>query len=114
MAVGTLYVVATPIGNLDDITLRALSILRSADVILCEDTRVTSKLLQHFTIERPLLSYHQHSDRRKSKEIQALLEEGKNLPYIQTAQQLRTYDYGEMNRLLFDFLDKFTSLTKAK
>ena len=85
MPTGILYVVATPIGNLDDITLRALSILRSVDVILCEDTRVTAKLLQHYQIQRSLLSYHQHSDRRKTKEIQALLEEGKNLALVTDA-----------------------------
>lgn len=60
-----LYIVATPIGNLADITLRALEILRSVPLVACEDTRVTSKLLSHYQIKVKLISYHQHSDRAK-------------------------------------------------
>lgn len=80
-----LYVVATPIGNLDDITFRAVETLRQVDVILCEDTRVTSKLLSHFQISKPLISYHQHSDAKKINEIKQLLNEGKNLALVTDA-----------------------------
>jgi 16S rRNA (cytidine1402-2'-O)-methyltransferase len=81
-----LYIVATPIGNLEDITLRALRILREADVILCEDTRVTKKLLQKYEIEgKNLLSYHSQSGLAKVEKIIALLEEGKNLALVSDA-----------------------------
>ena len=82
---GTLYIVATPIGNLEDITLRALRVLKEADVILCEDTRVTTKLLSHFGIGKPLISYHQHSRLQKTEQILQLLREGKNLALVSDA-----------------------------
>ena len=85
MPTGRLYIVATPIGNLDDITLRALETLKNVDFILCEDTRVTKNLLARHKIEKPLISYHQHSDARKVKEITALLESGKNLALVTDA-----------------------------
>ena len=61
MALGTLFVVATPIGNLSDITLRAVETLKASDIVLCEDTRVTKKLAIRFQLSAELLSYHQHS-----------------------------------------------------
>jgi 16S rRNA (cytidine1402-2'-O)-methyltransferase len=79
---GTLYIVGTPIGNLEDITLRALRILKEADGILCEDTRVTKKLLSHFGIVQPLISYHQHSTYQKREQILDLLKEGKNVALV--------------------------------
>ena len=82
---GILYIVATPIGNLDDITLRALAVLKSVDVILCEDTRVTKKLLDHYVIETETLSYHHHSDARKINEIKELLVEGKTVALVTDA-----------------------------
>ncbi len=82
---GFLYIVATPIGNLDDMTLRALATLKSVDLILCEDTRVTKKLLDHYQIQKPVLSYHHHSDARKIKEIKELLASGKNLALVTDA-----------------------------
>ena len=82
---GTLYIVATPIGNLEDTTLRALRILKEVDFILCEDTRVTKKLLSHFGIEKPTISYHQHSDAKKVSEIVELLKVGKNLAFVTDA-----------------------------
>ena len=82
---GTLFIVATPIGNLGDITLRALETLKSVDIILCEDTRVTKNLLVHFEITTSTMSYHQHSDSGTTKKIQALLAEGKNLALVTDA-----------------------------
>lgn len=66
---GTIYLVATPIGNLEDITLRALRILREADVIACEDTRHTRKLLTHFDIQKPVVSYHEHNEAHRAAEL---------------------------------------------
>jgi 16S rRNA (cytidine1402-2'-O)-methyltransferase len=82
---GILYIVATPIGNLDDITLRALAVLKSVDLILCEDTRVTKKLLDHYGIEKEVLSYHHHSDARKVNEIKGELVEGKSIALVTDA-----------------------------
>lgn len=80
-----LYIVATPIGNLSDITLRALEVLKSVDLILCEDTRQTQKLLSHFDIHKPLLSYHQHSKISKISHIIDLLKRGQNLALVSDA-----------------------------
>jgi 16S rRNA (cytidine1402-2'-O)-methyltransferase len=80
-----LYIVATPIGNLEDLSLRALRILKEVDLILCEDTRVTKKLLDRYRIEKPLLSYHQHSKLQKLDYIISLLKGGKNLALISDA-----------------------------
>lgn len=85
MQIGKLYIVATPIGNLQDITLRALETLRTVDLILCEDTRVTQNLLNKFEIKTPTLSYHHHSTESKINEIIKLLEEGKNLALVTDA-----------------------------
>lgn len=82
---GKLYIVATPIGNLGDITLRALETLKAVDFILCEDTRVTKKLLDHYEINKSTISYHQHSPESKSREIIKLLSEGKNLALVTDA-----------------------------
>ena len=80
-----LYVVATPIENLEDITLRALRILKEVDVVLCEDTRVTKKLLQHYDIDTPLLSYHAHSGVAKYEKVLSLLDEGGVLALVSDA-----------------------------
>ena len=82
---GKLYIVATPIGNLGDVTLRALETLKSVDFILCEDTRVTLKLLNHFEIKTKTISYHEYSTEKKIREIKTLLEEGKNLALVTDA-----------------------------
>lgn len=82
---GILNLVATPIGNLEDITLRALRVLKEVDFILCEDTRVTKKLLSHYAINKPLISYHQHSNLNKGTKIIELLRSGKNLALVTDA-----------------------------
>lgn len=78
---GTLYMVATPIGNLKDISQRALETLREVDLIACEDTRVTSKLLTAYGISKPLMSLHEHSDSGAVAKAIAALEQGRNLAY---------------------------------
>ncbi|MFA6551030.1 MAG: 16S rRNA (cytidine(1402)-2'-O)-methyltransferase [Patescibacteria group bacterium] len=80
-----LYIVATPIGNLEDITLRALRILREVDFILCEDTRVTKRLLDKYEIKTPTISYHQHSQAPKVEKIITLLKQNKNLALVTDA-----------------------------
>ncbi|MCX6785886.1 MAG: 16S rRNA (cytidine(1402)-2'-O)-methyltransferase [Candidatus Komeilibacteria bacterium] len=80
-----LYVVATPIGNLEDLTFRALRILKEADFVLCEDTRVTKKLLDHYQIATPTISYHQHSDQLKIDRLIKTLANGKNLALVTDA-----------------------------
>lgn len=82
---GTLSIVATPIGNLEDMTLRGLRTLKEADLILCEDTRVTKKLLSHFDIKTPTLSYHAHSGDAKSEKVLAMLGEGKHIALVTDA-----------------------------
>lgn len=82
---GVLYVVATPIGNLNDITYRAVEALKSADLILCEDTRVAQKLLARFDIQKPLQSYHQHSTLQKTEYILGQLRDGKIIALVSDA-----------------------------
>ncbi|GIW48436.1 MAG: ribosomal RNA small subunit methyltransferase I [Deltaproteobacteria bacterium] len=79
---GKLYIVATPIGNLEDITLRALKTLKEVDIIACEDTRVTRKLLSKYDIEKPLVSYHEYNEQQKARELISLLESGKNIALV--------------------------------
>jgi 16S rRNA (cytidine1402-2'-O)-methyltransferase len=81
----TLYVVATPIGNLEDITFRALKVLKETDLILCEDTRRTQKLLSYYHINTKTLSYHQHSSLKRINEILEILRKGKNLVLVSDA-----------------------------
>lgn len=83
--IGTLYIVATPIGNLEDITLRALRILREVDVILCEDTRHTKKLLNHYDISTKTVSFHAHSEKKKMQYVEKILHEGKNVALVSDA-----------------------------
>jgi 16S rRNA (cytidine1402-2'-O)-methyltransferase len=81
----TFSVVATPIGNMGDLTFRALEVLKSADLILCEDTRMTKRLLDHYDLNVPTMSYHVHSKISRKAEIVALLKEGKNLALVSDA-----------------------------
>src|SRR6266481_679467 len=80
-----LYVVATPIGNLGDITLRALEALKSADVIAAEDTRHSGILLKHFGIKKPLISYHEHNEAMRTAELAERLAGGENIALITDA-----------------------------
>ena len=82
---GTLYIVGTPIGNLGDITIRAIETLKSVDVILAEDTRQTLKLLNHFNIQKHLVSYHRHNEDEKIKNVVDFLDSGKDLALVSDA-----------------------------
>ena len=82
---GTLYIVATPIGNLEDITLRALRVLKEVDLIACEDTRHTRKLLAHYQISKPTVSYHEHNERERAAELINKLEAGLNIALVSDA-----------------------------
>ncbi|MDD3594345.1 MAG: 16S rRNA (cytidine(1402)-2'-O)-methyltransferase [Candidatus Gastranaerophilales bacterium] len=85
MSKGDLFVVATPVGNLKDITLRALETLNSADLIACEDTRVTQKLLNYYDIKTKTVSYHKFSEKQQSEKLIALLNSGKNIALVSDA-----------------------------
>ena len=98
---GKLFIVATPIGNLQDMTARALETLRSVDCILCEDTRVTINLLNHFEIKTPTMSYHHHSEMTKMLEIREMLESGKNIALVTDAGTPGISDPGN---ILIEFL----------
>jgi len=97
-----LYIVSTPIGNLGDITLRALDTLKEVDFVLCEDTRVSKKLFDHYNISKTLISYHQHSDEKKIGEIKKLLSDGKKLALITDAGTPGISDPG--NKLIEELL----------
>lgn len=90
-----LYLVATPIGNLEDITLRALRVLRSVDRIACEDTRQTGKLLHHYGIDKPTVSYHLHNERSRAEELVAQLREGARIAVVSDAGMPGIADPGE-------------------
>jgi 16S rRNA (cytidine1402-2'-O)-methyltransferase len=82
---GTLYLVATPIGNLEDVTRRALRVLGEADVVACEDTRRTRSLLEHFRIRVRTVSYHEHNERERAAELALLIEEGQTVALVSDA-----------------------------
>lgn len=82
---GTLYIVGTPIGNLEDITIRAINTLKNVDVILAEDTRQTLKLLNHFEISKHMISYHRHNEDEKIKKVVEFLDNGKDLALVSDA-----------------------------
>jgi len=106
-----LYVVATPIGNLEDITFRAVRILSEVDTILCEDTRVTAKLLQRYEISKPLVSYHSQSKLSKTERIFEMLEEGKNLALVSDAGTPCISDPGVL--LVAQVREKFGDVVKV-
>ena len=101
---GKLYIIATPIGNLADITLRAIETLKSVDLIACEDTRVSKKLLDHYEITTKLISYHQHSGQTKVVQIIDELKAGKDLAVITDAGTPGISDPG--NKLVADVISQ--------
>ncbi len=92
----SLYVVATPIGNLKDITLRALEVFKSVETIVCEDTRETHKLLHMYDIKKILLSYHQHSSEKTLQRVIELLENGEDIVYVSDAGTPGVQDPGNV------------------
>ena len=85
MNTGVLYIVATPIGNLEDMTFRAIRTLQEVDLIACEDTRVTRKLLDHYGIKKPVISYFQHSKLAKISQIMEIIKTGQNVALVTDA-----------------------------
>lgn len=117
---GKLYLVPTPIGNLKDITLRALEVLKSVDIIACEDTRQSLKLLNHFGIRKTLISYHKHNENGKSEDIIKELKEDKNVAIISDAGTPGVSDPGAVivkkcieEGLSFEVLPGATAITTA-
>lgn len=117
---GKLYLVPTPIGNLRDITLRALEVLNSVEVIACEDTRQSLKLLNHFNIKKSLLSYHQHNEQGRSENIIDRLKEGKDIAIITDAGTPGISDPGSVivqkcieEGIAFEVLPGATAITTA-
>src|ERR1700748_2312352 len=95
LTASTLYLVATPIGNLEDITLRALRVLRECDVVAAEDTRRSGQLLKHFEISKPLLSYFQFNEAKRSEEIIERLRRGEKVALVTDAGSPGISDPGE-------------------
>src|SRR5262245_54183941 len=83
--IGCLYLVATPIGNLEDITVRALRVLGEADLIACEDTRRTAKLLHHYSIKKETISYHEHNEMTRAAELVIRMEQGARVALVSDA-----------------------------
>ncbi|MGG7178248.1 16S rRNA (cytidine(1402)-2'-O)-methyltransferase [Clostridium paraputrificum] len=120
MSIGKLYLVPTPIGNLKDITLRALEVLKAVDIIAAEDTRQTLKLLNHFEIKKTLISYHQHNEQGKSNEIIDRLKEGQSIAIVTDAGTPGISDPGAVivskcieEEIDFDVLPGATAITTA-
>ena len=117
---GKLYLVPTPIGNLKDITLRALEVLQNVDIIAAEDTRQSLKLLNHFNIKKTLISYHQHNEQGKSENIIDQIKEGKNIAIISDAGTPGISDPGSVivlkcieQNIEFEVLPGATAITTA-
>jgi 16S rRNA (cytidine1402-2'-O)-methyltransferase len=117
---GKLYLVPTPIGNLKDITLRALEVLNSVDIIAAEDTRQSLKLLNHFDIKKSLISYHQHNEQGKSEDLIEILKEGKSIALVTDAGTPGISDPGSVivgkcieEGISFEVLPGATAITTA-
>jgi 16S rRNA (cytidine1402-2'-O)-methyltransferase len=117
---GKLYIVPTPIGNLKDITLRALEVLKDVDIIACEDTRQSLKLLNHFGIKKTLISYHKHNENGKSEDIIRQLIDGRNIAIISDAGTPGISDPGTVvvercieENIDFEVLPGATAITTA-
>lgn len=106
---GALYIIATPIGNLKDINLRALETLKGVDLILCEDTRVTKRLLDRYNIKTPTLSYHQHSKLNKVNYIVSILKKGKSLALVSDSGTPGISDPGE--KLISEAVKQLSAVT---
>jgi 16S rRNA (cytidine1402-2'-O)-methyltransferase len=120
MSEGKVFLVPTPIGNLKDMTLRGLEVLRSVDIIAAEDTRQTLKLLNHFEIKKTLISYHKHNEQAKSEEILKYVEEGKSIAIVTDAGTPGISDPGSVialkcieNNIKFEVLPGATAITTA-
>jgi 16S rRNA (cytidine1402-2'-O)-methyltransferase len=111
MEKGTLYIVATPIGNLEDITIRAVNILKMVDIIAAEDTRQTIKLLNHLSIKKHMESYYEHNKEEKGKYLIKLLLEGKNIALVSDAGTPGISDPGEL--LVRQAIDEEINVTMA-
>lgn len=117
---GKIYLVPTPIGNLKDMTLRGLEILQSVDIVAAEDTRQSLKLLNHFEIKKPLISYHQHNEQGKSEDILEMVREGKSIAIVTDAGTPGISDPGAIivqkcieNNIEFEVLPGATAITTA-
>ena len=108
----TLFIVGTPIGNLEDITLRAIRVLKEVHLILCEDTRVTRKLLDHYEIKTPVESYHEHSDLSKTEKILSKIEAGENIALVTDAGTPGISDPG--SKLVAIVRDRFEGGVKVE
>lgn len=120
MNLGKLYLVPTPIGNLKDITLRALEVLKFVDIVAAEDTRQTLKLLNHFEIKKSLMSYHKHNEQEKSEDIIKFLKEGHNVAIVTDAGTPGISDPGAVivkkcinENIDFEVLPGATAITTA-
>ena len=85
MSTGTLYLCATPIGNLEDVSLRLIKVLTRCEIIACEDTRHTLKLLNHLELKKRLISYHEHNEQQRTQELIGFLEEGMDIALLSDA-----------------------------
>lgn len=117
---GTLYIVGTPIGNLKDITLRAIETLQNVDIVLAEDTRQTIKLLNHLNIKKQMISYHRHNESEKINQVVELLDTGKNVALVSDAGMPIISDPGQYlvkylveNNYKIDTIPGVTAITTA-